>query len=120
MFSPMVPLPGTILPDGTTPVWPIPFPGKSAPPLALAAQLVRALVLRGGPGHQRDALMVEQLPEDAEILEWWLVSPWLAEWLLRSGECVLEAYGFSWWGRQTSGQAIWMDAVIQEIACSFV
>ena len=67
-----------------------------------------------------DESLWEQLPEDAEILEWWLVSPWLAEWLLRSGECVLEAYGFSWWGRQTSGQAIWMDAVIQEIACSFV
>jgi len=33
---------------------------------------------------------------------------------------VLEAYGSSWWGRQTSGQAIWMDAVIQEIARSFV
>ena len=69
---------------------------------------------------KNDESLWEQLPEDAEILEWWLVSPWLAEWLLRSGECVLEAYGSSWWGRQTSGQAIWMDAVIQEIARSFM
>lgn len=54
---------------------------------------------------KNDESLWEQLPEDAEILEWWLVSPWLAEWLLRSGECVLEAYGFSMVGQadQRSG-----------------
>ena len=72
--------------------------------------------------------MVEQLflsdlisEEDAyplngeEVLEWWLVTPWLAERLKREGEIIIESLDCRWWGRTTSGQAIYMDSVIGEI-----
>lgn len=51
-----------------------------------------------------------------EILEWWLVSDWLAERLKAEGEVVLEEYNCHWWGRQSSGQAIYMDWVIEKIS----
>lgn len=51
-----------------------------------------------------------------EVLEWWLISPFLARYLAESGEVVVSDYGCHWWGRQTSGQAIYMDYVIQKIA----
>ncbi len=41
--------------------------------------------------------------------------PWLAERLKAQGEVIIEEYGCYWWGRQSSGQAIYMDGVIQEI-----
>lgn len=53
---------------------------------------------------------------EAEVLEWWLVSPWLAERLRDYGEVVIDAMDCHWWGRQTSGQAIYMDAVVWKIA----
>ncbi len=39
--------------------------------------------------------------EDAEVAE--------------HGELVIDDYGCCWWGRTTSGQAIFMDSVIAEI-----
>ena len=48
-----------------------------------------------------------------DVMEWWLIDSWLAERLKREGEVFSEEYG--WWGRLTSGQAIYMDGVIQEI-----
>ena len=51
-----------------------------------------------------------------EVLEWWLINSWLAEWLRQEGEVVIEEYGCYWWGRSTSGQAIYLDSVIQKIA----
>ena len=50
-----------------------------------------------------------------DILEWWLVDSWLAERLKQQGEVVIEEYGCYWWGRSTSGQAIYLDSVIQSI-----
>ena len=49
-----------------------------------------------------------------EVLEWWLVTPWLAERLKEQGEIIIDELGCRWWGRLTSGQAIYMDGVIQE------
>ena len=57
--------------------------------------------------------------DDEEILEWWLVTDWLAELLIENGECVLSEYGCNWWGRTQSGQAIYMDAVMTNICTSF-
>lgn len=54
----------------------------------------------------------------ADVLEWWLVSSWLAERLRDYGEVVIDALDCHWWGRQTSGQAICMDAVICRIVGS--
>ncbi|MFG6341865.1 MAG: hypothetical protein K1V70_06890 [Alistipes sp.] len=53
---------------------------------------------------------------DDEIFEWWLVSPYLAQELKEQGEVIIDALSCCWWGRTTSGQAIYMDNVIQEIA----
>ena len=49
-----------------------------------------------------------------DVMEWWLIDSWLAERLKREGEVIIEEYGCYWWGRQSSGQAIYMDGVIQE------
>lgn len=57
----------------------------------------------------------EENLEPQEIYEWWLVSPWLKNMLLIEGQPVLcNVYGV-WWGRCTTGQAISMDDVIQQI-----
>lgn len=47
------------------------------------------------------------------IYEWWLVTDWLAQKLKACGEPILtNAYGL-WWGRTCSGQAIYLDSVIE-------
>ena len=51
-----------------------------------------------------------------EVLEWWLVTPYIAELLKGNGEIILADYDCYWWGRTTAGQALWMDYVIQKIA----
>jgi len=58
----------------------------------------------------------EAEPNYPEVFEWWLVSDWFAQKLDQEGECVLEEFGCSWWGRQCTGQAIKMDHVIGQIA----
>ena len=59
---------------------------------------------------------LQNLDENSEVLEWWLVTPYMAELLKEKGEVILSDYDCCWWGRQTSGQALYMDGVIQEIA----
>ena len=44
-----------------------------------------------------------------EVLEWWLVTPWLAERLKEQGEIIIDKLGVVGGGRLTSGQAIYMD-----------
>ncbi len=54
-----------------------------------------------------------QMPQ--EIFEWWLISKWLGIKLLMNGEPIIDnGYGI-WWGRTTTGQAISMDYIIQQI-----
>ena len=50
-----------------------------------------------------------------EVLEWWLVTSWLADRLREQGETVIDELGCHWWGRTSSGQAIYMDHVIEQI-----
>ena len=59
---------------------------------------------------------LQNFDENSEIMEWWLVTPYMAELLKENGEVILAAYDCCWWGRTTSGQALYMDGVIQEIA----
>ena len=40
----------------------------------------------------------------------------MAELLKENGEVIFEDYDCYWWGRTTTGQSLWMDRVIQEIA----
>jgi len=55
----------------------------------------------------------EDSPEEA--LEHWCISPWLGERLKEEGEMVIDFLGLTIWGRTTSGQAIFLDSVIEEI-----
>ena len=50
-----------------------------------------------------------------EIYEWWVVSDWLVKKLQERGEPILENIYGTWWGRTTTGQAILLDAVIEDI-----
>ena len=59
---------------------------------------------------------LQNFNENSEVLEWWLVTPFMADMLKNNGEVILAAYDCYWWGRQTSGQGLSMDWVIQEIA----
>lgn len=53
-----------------------------------------------------------------EPFEWWLVSTWLARQLLLEGEVMWEGldHGSEVWGRCTTGQAIFLDGIMQRIA----
>lgn len=51
-----------------------------------------------------------------EIFEWWAVSNWLGEKLKEQNQVVIESYGKSYWGRQTTGQSISLDSCMANIA----
>lgn len=55
-------------------------------------------------------------PFIGDVMEWWLIDSWLAERLKRENQVIIDALGCHWWGQTTSGQAIYMDGVIQKIA----
>ena len=59
---------------------------------------------------------LQNFNENSEVLEWWLVTPYMAELLKENGEVIFADYDCYWWGRTTTGQALYMDWVIQEIA----
>jgi len=40
---------------------------------------------------------------------------YMARWLRAENEVIIEDLGCQWWGRTTSGQAIFMDGVISDI-----
>lgn len=50
-----------------------------------------------------------------EILEWWLISPRLANLLEEKNEAILRTQNGTYWGRTSSDQAISMDCVIESI-----
>lgn len=53
--------------------------------------------------------------EPQEVLEWWLVSGWLADQLDERGEVTLSDGQSHWWGRCCSGQSILLDGIMQAI-----
>ena len=55
----------------------------------------------------------EDYPDEA--LEHWIVSDWLGKRLLEQGEMVIDFMDLTIWGRTTSGQAIYIDSVIEDI-----
>lgn len=55
-------------------------------------------------------------PDQNEALEHWIVTDWFSRKLEEKGEMVTEFMGLTIWGRTTSGQAIYIDGVIEEIA----
>lgn len=54
--------------------------------------------------------------EYVEVLEYWMVSDWLADKLLEQKEIVLKNNYGNFWGRTVSGQAITLDGTFQDIA----
>ena len=66
---------------------------------------------------EKGILDYEPETEDEEVMEWWLVSDWLAKKLEARKEVVINYADFNYfWGRQCSGQAIKLDTLIQDIA----
>lgn len=60
-------------------------------------------------------------PIEREVFEHWIVSDWLADKLAEKGEKVDKDFaGLTVWARTTTGQAICMDAVLEEIAADLV
>ena len=56
-----------------------------------------------------------------EALEFWIVSDWLIGKLEDMGELTTREFmGFAIWGRQTSGQSIYMDYTFQSLAESLL
>ena len=55
-------------------------------------------------------------PREIEVLEYWFVDDFLANNLKEKGEVIINSPRHHIWGRQTSGQSISQDWVIQEIA----
>ena len=52
---------------------------------------------------------LQNFDEDTDVLEWWLVTPYMAELLKDNGEVIFAEYDCYWWGRTTTGQALYMD-----------
>jgi hypothetical protein len=57
---------------------------------------------------------------DKEILNWILVTDYMAKALKSKGEAVLDHVFGEWWGRTTIGQEIAQDGIIQEIARDYL
>ena len=43
---------------------------------------------------------LQNLDENSEVLEWWLVTPYMAELLKEKGEVILSDYDCYWWAVQ--------------------
>ena len=66
-------------------------------------------------GYKSLEEMQEAGADHQEIYEWWFVTSWFYDRLKEAGEPVLNSdYGYLW-GRTCTGQAIFLDAVIQTI-----
>lgn len=89
------------------------------------SQLVERHVLHNQSTVVSELLKAGTIPDESlygewwEVMEWWLVTPYLARLLRDECEVIIEDCGCFWWGRQSSGQAIYMDAVMTEIVRSF-
>ena len=69
-------------------------------------------------GYSQDQIDTGDAQSAKEIMEWWVVSDRLADKLEERGEPILKSDFGTWWGRCCSGQAIMLDAVIEDIYSS--
>lgn len=58
----------------------------------------------------------EESEENIEPLEHWIISDWLANHLADYDEMTGKLFDFNIWGRTCSGQAMYLDLVMQKIA----
>jgi hypothetical protein len=54
-------------------------------------------------------------PQVREIYEWWVVSGWMEIMLRKHSEPLLNNEFGVWWGRCSTGQAVFLDEVISNI-----
>ena len=89
------------------------------------AHLVQCNVLQNQSSVVFELINKGIIPDDSlygewfEVREWWLITPYLARLLREQCEIVIEECGCYWWGRQTSGQAIYQDEVMSMITRTF-
>tara|TARA_R100000234_G_C4973001_1_gene167165 strand:- start:375 stop:824 length:450 start_codon:yes stop_codon:yes gene_type:complete len=57
--------------------------------------------------------------DQQEVFEHWLCSDWLIERLKEQNEPILETDLETWWGRTCTGQSIYLDHNIQELAYEY-
>jgi hypothetical protein len=89
------------------------FDGRLIDPSVCYGCKKKVAFLDSETGECEECFRENQVPQ--EIYEWLLVSPWFGKKLLMTGEPVIDnGYGV-WWGRTTTGQAISMDSIIEEI-----
>lgn len=71
----------------------------------------------GSYGSAEDVCSAMEIaPYQREVFEHWIVSDWLADKLAAKGEKVDKDFaGLTIWARTTTGQAIYMDSVIEEV-----
>ena len=79
-----------------------------------AKQMVDIHVLWGQSSVIEELIQAGKIDEEylypfngEEVLEWWLVTSWLADRLREQGEIIIDELGCHWWGRMSSGQAIY-------------
>lgn len=89
------------------------------------SQLVERHILHNQSTVVEELLNSGVIPDESlygewwEVMEWRLVTPYLARLLADENEIIIEDCGCFWWGRQSAGQAIYMDAVMTNICQSF-
>lgn len=73
--------------------------------------------LSSKPEYQEELLSVCSKPDaDVEAFEHWVVSDWFARQLENRGEMVIYDFlGLTIWGRTCTGQAIFLDGIVEEI-----
>ena len=57
--------------------------------------------------------------DEKEIFEWYLVSDWFIDKLREKNEPVIDNDYGEYWGRCCTGQSIYLDHVIQELAYEY-
>ena len=73
----------------------------------------KELSYEGAKSQAIENLKDKQAPR--EIYEWWIVSEWLESKLKENGQPILKTDCGSWWGRCGTGQAVFLDSVIEKI-----
>lgn len=94
------------------------FDGKLLRPNTCYSCKLSFTSLDSETGECQDCFEENQAAQD--IFEWWIVSNWLANKLKGQGEPILENDFGTWWGRTCTGQAIYMDEVINDIYDKFI
>lgn len=65
--------------------------------------------------EEKKEKLEDEQSKPQEVMEWWVVSSWLANHLEEMGEVLLKSDYETWWGRTCSGQSISLDHTMEEL-----